>query len=63
MAQASIVRPSIHKLRFLGNYSMDPDQILWEATYPLDLQTVFFPFFFFFKIFNFEIFMIFFRFR
>ncbi len=52
MAQASIVRPSIHKLRFLGNYSMDPDQILWEATYPLDLQTVFFFLFFFFSKFS-----------
>ncbi len=51
MAQASVV----HKLKFLGNRCMDPDQILWEATYPPYLQTIFF-----FKIFNFQIFTIFF---
>ncbi len=42
MAQASVVRPSIvRKLLCLGNRCMDPDQILWEATYPPYVQTIF----------------------
>ncbi len=59
MAQASVVcRPSVcrpssvRKLKFLRNRCMDPDKILWEATYPPYLQTVFF--FLFFQNFQFS---------
>ncbi len=43
----SVICPSIHPyihpyMRFLRNHCMDPDQILWEATYPPYLQTIFF---------------------
>ncbi len=38
----SVDRLSFHKLMFLGNRSMDPNQILWEATYPPYLLTIFF---------------------
>ncbi len=42
MAQASVVRSSsVRKLKFLRNRCMDPDQILWEATYQPYLQTIF----------------------
>ena len=64
MAQASVVchsssvRPSVRQLRFLGNRCMDSDQILWEATYPPNLQTTCFLSFFF-KILNFHIYFVF----
>ncbi len=52
MAQASVVRrpSSVRKLKFLRNRCLDPDQILWEATYPPSLQT----FLFFFQNFQFS---------
>ncbi len=53
---AGVRHPSIRKLKFLRYCCMHPGQILWEATSPPYLQTIFF------KIFNFQIFMIFFSF-
>ena len=53
------VRPSVvRKLRFLRNRCMDPGHILWVAPSPPYLQTIFF----FFQIFNFQIFYDFFSF-
>ncbi len=49
----SVRRPSVRKLKFLGNRCMDPGQILWEATYPPYLQTFFFVFFLNFQFSNF----------
>ncbi len=46
LALPDFVSSATSWLRFLRNQGMDPRQILWEATYPLYLQTVFF----FFKI-------------
>ena len=59
---SSVIRPSVRlsvrKLKFLGNRCMDPGQILWEATYPPYLQTIFL----FFQNFQFSNFYDFFRF-
>ncbi len=54
LRRPSSVRLSVSKLKLLRNCCMDPDQILWEATYPpyLTIYTVFF-FFFKFSIFKF----------
>ncbi len=37
VAQTSVVRPSVRKLRFLGNHCVDPGQILWAGPYPIKI--------------------------
>ncbi len=50
----------VGRLRLLRNCCMDPEIVVWEATYPPYLQTIFFSFF---NILIFQIFTIFFGFR
>ena len=52
--------PSVRRYRFLGNRQVDWQQILVTGTYPLDLQTFFFCFVLFLKIFNFDFYNFFF---
>ncbi len=58
VSRATVRPSSVRILKFLRNRFMDPNQILWGATYPPYLQTFFSVFF---KILTFQIFTIFFR--